>query len=189
MLANLSENNENVDKQNMCIGTDILKFIIANSLCILHYAQRNHANSFNLQTITFNFTYIYVNCRVYISPADAGVHSPFPDLSNLILIDRSMQLIISNTGHIAISNMNRPPCWQWTPRSRWPKVRSSRPRWRRRLLARFLNFLEFRTNSSICPKSSRYPESGFLTSPECSFTHCDVDGLPWPRDADKIGMQ
>ena len=70
MLANLSENNENVDKQDIRIGIDILNFIFANSLCILHYAQRNHTNSFNLQTITFNFTYIYVNCRFYISPAD-----------------------------------------------------------------------------------------------------------------------
>ena len=49
MLANISENNENVDKQDIRFGIDI---------------------------ITFNFTYIYVNCRFYISPA--GVDSgPF----------------------------------------------------------------------------------------------------------------
>lgn len=72
----LSENNENVDKQDMCIGTDILNFIFANSLCILHYAQRNHTNSFNWQTMTCNFNYIYMNCGFYISPA--GVDSgPF----------------------------------------------------------------------------------------------------------------
>ena len=71
LVANLSENNENVDKQDIRIGIDILNFIFANSLCILHYAQRNHANSFNLQTITFNFNYIYhMNCGFYISPAD-----------------------------------------------------------------------------------------------------------------------
>ena len=73
MLANhLSENNENVDKQDICFGIDILNFIFANSLCISHYAQRNHTNSFNLQTITFNFNYIYVNCGFYISPAGVG---------------------------------------------------------------------------------------------------------------------
>ena len=53
--------------------------------------------------------------------------------------------------------------------------------------AAFSSFLIF-LNSVLINQFAQSPV-GILTSPECSFTLCDVDGLPWPRDADKIEMQ